>query len=189
MPRHQAVTDISKIGNKYRCLIVLKKKYICICIIVLILLFYLLVPVFHGLTYQEAENFVDIYDEKYASKYEWYKVKYTNTTGINFVVEESSDKSMINKYVLIENWVDPRYLEINSDFSIDFSGSLYIISRKKSRVNFMNEDVWRLDAKKIFVYTSNTEAYSNYYTVSDVNWIGIIKMFVGVIYRPARYIN
>lgn len=167
----------------------MKKKYICICIIVLILLFYFLVPVFHGLTYQEAENFVDIYDERYASKYEWYKVKYTNTTGINFVVEESSDKSMINKRVLIENWVDPRYLEINKNYSIDFGGFLYIISQKKFKDRFMDEDGWVLDAEKIFVYTTDTESYSDYYTVSDLNWIGIIKMFVGALYRPARYIN
>lgn len=164
----------------------MKKKIITAIFVTIILIVYFSFPILFGMT-TDVYNSVCEDLHRISNNKDVYKLKYTVSTGASWAIIDSTDESLVNKYVIVENMVDPRFLKINDCFELDVNGFLFVVSDEKKKIEFSGEDIWCISASDIYLYVPDKELYKDTYTFFDLNWIGLGKFIVGLILPQFRY--
>ena len=55
------------------------------------------------------------------------------------------------------------------------------------KINYHGEDVWLIDADKIYIHISDDGDFKKTYTMIDMSFVGVAKSVLGLFYRPLHY--
>ena len=151
-----------------------------------LLIAYFTYPVANGLSVKEYDLLCEDL-QKLSSSKDIYMLKYMVSTGVSWVVVDSTDKDMIGENVVVKCFADPRFLKINKNFAFDTGGHLFVVSDKKKKVNFLKENVWCLSPSDMHVYVPDEQPSKDNYKFSDMRIIGTVKSILGVVFRYFSY--
>lgn len=168
----------------------MKKTYkvtIAMLIVISLIIVYFTYPVFYLVDYDTYNELCQNLEEPSDGK-TWIKLKYIVTTGVGWYIDKSSDTS-IDGYAIIENYADLRFLEINNCFLLDSAGYVILSTEDIKHVTYKGEDIIKINPDKIYIYidSPDSDVENEYYTMSDMNWIGMIKAFLGIFIPSCRY--
>ena len=154
-------------NNKKKLLIILVSM-----LIVIVLIFN--IPIFSSVNDVE-DCYFDLV-KRYPNK-NIYILRYSYTTGVSWLVENTNDSDLLNEYVAIKTRFDPRLLKNNADYSMDYMAEYIIVSDKKKKIKLYEETVDLIYADKIFI---KYETLSNKYYIRDLQFWGIIKSLLHI---------
>jgi len=72
---------------------------------------------------------------------------------------------------------------------LDSAAYVLLSTEDIKHVAYKGEDIIKINPDKIYIYidSPNSDVENEYYTMSDMNWIGMIKAFLGIFIPSCRY--
>ena len=165
------------------------KKVIISCgiiIVVILLLIYCVfyVPIFRIIGSEDMQKHIAAAKDNNASVL--CCIKYNYSTGVSWTIEDSSNKELIGKEVLIYNIIDPRLLKENSDYYLDYSMKLFVDVKHIDKIDYEGEEVTVFTPKKIYLLSDNINN-RDYYSLSDLSLNGWLKVILAFFNKNYRY--
>ena len=103
-------------------------------------------------------------------------VKYTYTTGAGWLVIDCNNPILLGQNVSICNKFDPRLLNDNSEFDLDYQSELVVVVDSINDINIDGENVKVIYPKKIIILYDTKKKY---YKLCDMSVHGILKSILG----------
>lgn len=120
-----------------------------------------------------------------------------STGGTTYRIEQSTNSELItaNNDIVLSNWIDPRNLKINNDFTMDGAVEFIIMSKaEKHRRTYMidGENVPVIKPLKVIMLTKSDKiinaAENSEFRLKDVSFAGHVIYYLRFVIPALKYI-